>query len=121
VSEPKANKEKRNDLSATAVVRLAEPYIRLFHSPSREPFASVYTKYHWENWRVRSAEFGNWLSAMCYYRHGGVPSQRAIADAINTLAGRALFGDREIQVYVRMAGHGEAIYVNLDNSSWDAV
>ena len=120
-SKPTDEKGPEADLSATAIVRLAEPRIRLFHSPSREPFASLSTNGHCENWRVKSVEFGDYLSAMCYHDRGGVPSQRTIADAKNTLAGRALFEGPERQVYVRLAQQDGAIYLDLGNRSWEAV
>jgi hypothetical protein len=120
-SKTAEEKEHKQDLSGTAIVRLAEPRVRLFYSSDREPFASLWTKDHWENWRVKSAEFGDWLSAMCYHQYRGVPSQRAIADAKNTLAGRALFEGSETQVYVRLARQDGAIYLDLGSSSWEAI
>jgi len=120
----KASKSEsaEKSLSATAIVGLAEKaQLKLFHSPLREPYASLWVKDHWETWQIKSPAFEEWLSAMCYFQHGGVPCQQTLGAARNTLAGRALFGGPEERVYVRLSGHKGAIYVDLGNGSWQAV
>jgi hypothetical protein len=113
---------KRTDLSATGIIKLVEKaQLKLFHTPGGDAFASFYVKDHWENWPVKSPTFQNWVAAMCYYHHGAVPSQKAIADAKNTLAGRAQFSSPEERVHMRLAGSGDAIYLDLGNSSWEVV
>jgi len=95
--------------------------MRLFHTPAREAFVSFWVKDHLETWPVKSTAFENWLFAMCYHRHGAVPSQRAIAEAKSTLAGRALFSGPEQRVHIRVAGDNEAIFLDLGNGSWEVV
>ena len=109
------------DLSATGILRLAGDALTLFHTPAREPFASMWVKDHWENYRIKSPRFEDCLSAMCYHRYSAVPSHKVIADASSTLAGRALYGNSEKQIYVRLAGHDGAIYLDLGNDSWEVV
>jgi hypothetical protein len=43
------------------------------------------------------------------------------AEASSTLAGLALYASSEKQVYVRLANHEGAIYLDLANDSWEAV
>jgi hypothetical protein len=100
---------------------LAGEGVTLFHTPGREPFASLLIKDHWENHRIKSQGFEDCLSAMCYQRFSAVPSHKAIAEASSTLAGRALHASSKKQVYVRLAGHEDAIYLDLANDSWEAV
>jgi putative DNA primase/helicase len=116
-----ATKRGKPDLSATGIVRLATERLTLFHTPGREAFASICVKDHRETYRVKSPVFEEWLSAMCYHQYGVAPSQNAIAAARSALAGDALFASVEKQVYVRVAGHDEAIYVDLANDSWESV
>jgi len=58
---------------------------------------------------------------MCYHHNGAVPSQKAIAEAKSTFAGRAVFGNQEERIYVRLASHNGAIYIDLCDDSWVAV
>lgn len=111
-----------HDLSATGIVRLADVFlVKLFHTSAREPFASIYAKDHWENWPIRSPEFGDWLSANCFHHLGRAPSQKALADARATLSGRARYGSPEQQVHVRVAGYKGDIYLDLGNEHWETV
>jgi putative DNA primase/helicase len=114
-------KRTKTDLSATGILRLAGDALTLFHTPAREPFASLRVKDHWENYRIKSPRFEDCLSAMCYHRYGAVPSHKALAEASSTLAGNALYANSEKQIHVRLAGHGGAIYLDLANDSWEAV
>jgi putative DNA primase/helicase len=113
----------KKDLSATGLVKLAErASVKLFHTPGREPFASFWVKNHWENWPVKSSEFGEWFSSMCFHHLSAVPSQNALADARNVLSGRAMYGGNpEQRVHARLAGYDGAIYLDLGNASWEMI
>jgi putative DNA primase/helicase len=114
--------EKKKDLSATGIVRQADTMqVRLFHTPEGKAIASVYRKDHWENLAIKSAEFGEWLSSLCFHKLDAVPSERAIAEAKTALAGRAIYAGPETRVHSRLAGHGGAIYLDLVNSAWEMV
>src|SRR5271170_687826 len=113
---------KKPDLSATGIIKLLEKaQLKLFHTPGGETFASFYVKGHWENWPIKSPTFQNWVAAICYRHRDAVPSQKAIADAKNTLAGRAQFSSPEERVHMRLAGTDNAIYLDLGDSSWEVV
>jgi hypothetical protein len=114
--------EAKKCLSSAALVRITEVRrVRLFHTPEHAPFAVFFAKDHWENWPVKSPTFTEWLCAMCFHDYGMVPSQKAVSEALNTLAGRALFDSPEKKVHVRVAGNNDAIYLDLGNSSWEVV
>jgi hypothetical protein len=113
---------KKPDLSATGIIKLVEKaQLKLFHTPGGDAFASFYVKGHWENWPIKSPTFQNWVAATCYYHRDAVPSQKAIADAKNTLTGRAQFSSPEQRVHMRVAGADNAIYLDLGDSSWEVV
>src|SRR3982074_2103993 len=108
-----AKKSDEAHCSAKAIIKLVEETgIRLFHTPAREPYVSFYARDHWENCSAKSPTLKDWISAHCYNRKNFVPTQKALADVTSTLAGYAVFGSREKSVYVRMAGHEGAIYVD---------
>ena len=120
--ESEGEKTKKRDTSAKGILKLIERMqVQLFHTAKREAFASFWVRDHWENCRVKSAAFREWLSAMCHHNEGFVPAQKALAEVTNTLAGHAVFASPEEQVYVRLAEHNEAIYVDLANNLWEAV
>jgi hypothetical protein len=117
-----AQKSDKTDCSAKAIIKLVEETgIRLFHTPAREPYVSFYARDHWENCGAKSPALKDWVSALCYNRKNFVPTQKALVDVTNTLAGHAVYGSPEKSVYVRVAGHEGAIYVDLGNPSWEAV
>src|SRR6267142_405464 len=114
--------EKKTDLSATGIVRLAEKaQVKLFHTAGREAFASFWVRDHWENCLVKSTAFQVWLSGMCYHQEGGVPSQKALTEATNTFAADALYASPEKRVFVRIAEHNDEIYLDLGNDSWESI
>jgi hypothetical protein len=121
VEKSNENKKTKPDLSATGIVKLAKQGLTLFHTPGRESFARLWVNDHWETHPVKSPVFEQWLFAMCYHQYGVVPSQRAVTAARSVLAADALFAGDEKPVYVRVAGHGEAIYIDLANDSRESV
>lgn len=52
---------------------------------------------------------------------GKAPGAQAINDAVATIVARAVFAGREERVFLRVAGHGDAVYVDLCNEGWEAV
>ena len=113
--------ENKPDLSATGIVGLAKKGIVVFHTPSREPFASVWVKDHRETYRLKSSAFEEWLCAMCYHQYGKVPSQDAVVAARKMLSAEAIFNGDKRAVYVRVAGHEGSVYLDLANDHWESV
>lgn len=121
-ADEKAHGKSGPDVSAKGIVKLAgKQQIRLFHTPSREPFVTFSRGNHLENYLVKSAAFKEWLSAICYHQASFVPTERTLAEAINALAGEAVFGCQEKQVSVRLAECDGATYLDLGNDSWQSV
>src|SRR6266404_1262716 len=94
---------QKSRLSAAKIVGFLGKQLTLFHTPAREPFASLWVKEHWENYRIKSPKFEDCLSAVCYHRYGVVPNRKVIAEASSTLAGLALHASSEKQIFVRLA------------------
>src|SRR5690606_32570828 len=62
-----------------------------------------------------------WLRREYYDAHGKPPGAQAIQDALATLDAIAHFEGPTYPVYVRVAEHNDAIYVDLCDDAWRAV
>jgi hypothetical protein len=94
---------------------------RLFHTPDGEAHATIRIGEHEENWPVKSRRFDQVLRRRFYEVSGRAPSAQAITDARATIAARAVFDGPEMPVHLRVAGHENAVYVDLVNDRWEAV
>ena len=76
---------------------------------------------HTEHVPVRSRAFRRWL-AQCFYEvQVAAINSQSLADAICVLAARAVFKGDEHDVFVRLAGTQERVYLDLGNESRDVV
>ena len=76
---------------------------------------------HHEVLPLRGRAFRSWL-ARCYYEaEKGTPGAQALADATNVLEGQAVHDGPEAPVYVRLAQHEDAIYLDLADPDWRVV
>jgi putative DNA primase/helicase len=116
------HKTKNRYGSPAMIVRLTEILkLQFFHTPGQVAYASLFVKDHCETYRLKSSGFRELLSAMCFRGAGFVPRQNNLADALNTLAGKALYLGPEEQVHTRVAQHDGAVYLDLGNDSWEVV
>lgn len=106
---------------STQLVKLARARTELFHTPDGIAYATLEMGGHRETWSLRSHSFRRWLAREFYLRHGKTPSSQAIADALGVLEGDAVFGGPEIPVFIRLAEHEGAIYLDLADRDWRAV
>ena len=95
--------------------------VELFHTPAMEAYATVPVSGHRETWPLKSSGFRRWLVGRFYAVQGKAPRSQARQDAIVTLEAQAVYGGRERFVFMRLGGFGDAIYLDLANSSWEAV
>jgi hypothetical protein len=115
-------KTRKRDTSARAIVKLTERLnFQLFHTPGRVAFASIFVKDHRETYRLKSSGFKELLFALCFRGADLVPRQNNLADALNTLAGKALYDGPEEEVHTRVAQHDGAVYLDLGSESWEVV
>jgi hypothetical protein len=70
---------------------------------------------------VKAKPFRRWLQRLYYTRHGKAPGSQAIQDAIGVLEGKALFEATQRPIWVRVADHQGAIWLDLANDRWEAV
>ncbi len=105
---------------STKLVELARDIV-CFHAPDGVPYARLEHEGHHEVWPLRSGAFRAWLAGAFYHAHRGAAGGGAIRDALEVLAARAMFDGAETAVCVRVAGEGEAIYLDLGDPQWRAV
>lgn len=84
------------------------------------PYATIPVGGHLEHWPLGSAQWQRWLSGTAYILWRSGVSGTALRDATTTLCGRAA-GEAQHEVYVRIAAHGGAIYLDLGDAAWHAV
>jgi hypothetical protein len=108
---------------ATLLVELASTTegLDLFHSANGDAHALIPQGTHRECWPVRSTAFRRWLQRLYFEQAGSAPGGQAMQDALGVLEGFALFRGEEHEVHVRLAGHGDGIYLDLADEYWQAV
>ncbi len=107
---------------ATVLVDLAlKAGARLFHDPEQAAYATVPIGNRLETWPLKSKGFKRWLSRLFWLSSEKTPGGQAVADATAVLEGKAIFEAPEQAVYVRLAEHDGAIFLDLANKDWAAV
>jgi primase-polymerase (primpol)-like protein len=98
--------------------------VELFHTPGKhdaEAFATIEFDGHRETWPVRSQAFKYWALRRYREREGKTPSGTAVTDGMNAIAAAAIFDGGEHPVFVRIASHEGAVFIDLGDDSWSAV
>jgi hypothetical protein len=91
-----------------------------WHTPQREPFATVPVDGHFENWRIRSKDFRLWLAGQHYDEFGGAAGGQAMEDALRVLEMKALRGPA-YPAFLRIGECDGAVYLDLGGCDWRAV
>jgi hypothetical protein len=105
--------------SKTAEGEAAEA--ELFHTAKQEEYARIVVDDHLETWPLRSKAFRRYLRLLYYRATGKPPGSQAVQDAIELLAGIALFDRSQRPVFTRVAELDGAIWLDLANADWEAV
>ena len=105
---------------ATMLLDLAED-VEFFHTADDVAYARIERDGHHEVWPLGSKSLRAWLSRRFHQAYGRAAGGQALRDALDVLMGRALFEGSECPVYVRVAGDGNDIYLDLGDPLWQAV
>ncbi len=105
---------------ATMLLDLAT-HVEFFHTADGDAYARIELDGHHEVWPLGSKSLRAWLSREFYLQYGRAAGSQALKDALNVLLGRALYEGPESPVYVRVAGDGPDIYLDLGDPLWQAV
>ena len=93
----------------------------LFHTSDDESFARIPVNDHLETWAIRGGGFKKWLLHGFYKLQGKAPQSEIFSSTIKLLEAKALFDGPLRPVWVRLADHEGAIYLDLGNEKWEAV
>jgi hypothetical protein len=104
----------------TLLLELAED-IEFFHTPDRDPFASISVTGHLESFLVGGEEFSHFLLHRYYGSTSSVPPKQALEDVVRLFSARALFEGAEQAVFLRVAEYEGKIYLDLGDASWNVV
>jgi hypothetical protein len=107
---------------ATRLVELAtHSDAELFHAPDATPYATFSVDGSRQTHRLRSKSFRGWLASRLWEAEKKAPGSQAIQDALGVLEGMALYDGDERSVFVRLAEHDDAIYLDLGDETWQVV
>lgn len=119
--EKRADDDGPRKSQATLLAELAT-VSDLWHSSGQGvAYATIPVNGHRETWPIRSAGFKRWLARLYFDRCRSAPGAQAVADALAVLEGQSTFGGPEHPVFIRVAGHDGRLYLDLCNSTWQAV
>jgi len=105
---------------ATIAANMAADW-ELWHTPSKEAYATILVDSHKEHWPVRSQTFKRFLAKRFFEEQGRAINSDALAAAVNLLEANALFEGDEHLVGVRVAEYEGDVYLDLCNSVWQAI
>jgi hypothetical protein len=106
---------------ADILIVLAEKNVgELFHHRDRA-YADIAVGGHRETWQIRSSRFRQWLKRLYFSEQKKTPTFEAVQEAVDHVEAKALFEGQEREVYLRFAGHGNQIYIDLGGADWQAV
>jgi hypothetical protein len=115
-AKPRSIEEKR-----ASILEITSGTIELFHTPDKKTYATFTVGDHKETWHTRSREFRNWLQMQAYRLDGRPASTQALEEAIATYEAQAQFDGPELEVGVRLLGHGSNVYLDLADDAWQVV
>jgi hypothetical protein len=104
--------------------------VKLWHSLDGQGHASVLVDGHWEHYRIKSNAFEGWLRGeygrVNQVKVGNrwvpqVPGTQAVRDAMASLDGYAQRQGEPQEVWMRVGGDEEVIWIDLGRSDWSGV
>ena len=103
--------------SSQALIKLTDDF-NFFHAPDTKTYASVPINSHRENHNIRSKVFSRLLQGRYYKKYGKSLNKNALDEALNIFESKAMFEGEQHNVYVRVAGDGCHIYIDLGDKLW---
>ena len=91
-----------------ALMQLARK-LEFWHGPNGDAYVTIPRL---GNILVKNSDFRDWLAKRFWDARSQVPSRNGLDEVINTLAGRARFDGPEHPVFVRVAEHEGAVYLD---------
>jgi len=121
-SADEAAAEKGTDPTiADLLVEIAFDEAELCHDKDQNAYATIQVADHCETWPVRSRGFRLWLRRRLREEQDRSAHSEAVSTAIEEIEAKALFDEPEVEVYVRIAEHDGAIWLDLADEAWRTV
>ena len=77
---------------------------------------------HRETFALRGKRADQWLRYLYYCAYpGSAPGSQAVSDALNVLRSVAVFDGDVHTVHVRIAAHGDELYVDVGDDHWSII
>jgi hypothetical protein len=112
--------KKKRPTQADIIIARARENSELFHDGD-DSYATAKAGDHVETYPIRSRGFRRWLLRSYFEQVKESPNGEALGAAINTLEALAQFKGEERKVFVRIAGAGGKLYLDLCNTQWRVV
>jgi len=103
------------------VVDMVREHTTLFHDTDGRCFASVNVNGHVETYPVASHLFRIWLSGTYYRRTAAAIQSDTEKDVLRTIEAIARYEGEEHNTFLRLATHGDNIYLDLSDKDWRIV
>jgi hypothetical protein len=116
----RSGEDQPDPSQATKLVELAGS-AEYFHDRNGTGYADFEVNGHRETWRIKSEGFKRWLVQNYYKETGGAPNSEAIQSARNVLEAKANIDGPQREVFVRVGGLDDRLYLDLGDESWRAV
>lgn len=118
------NTKQRQEAIAAVKVKAETEALEFFHDPLHEAYATVPVPTpapHRETWRIRSRDFELWVKQSLYDAMECPPSMKLVREVLHEFEMHAVCRGLRHEVFVRVAEHGGAAYIDLVNDIWEAV
>jgi len=100
---------------------IAKEQCEFFHDKDKEPYAVFVANGCRQCYHLKSKGFREWLANELYKADETAAADNIINATINALTGQAKFDGEEKPVYMRVAKHEGAYWLDLCNDKWQAV
>ncbi|RPJ17194.1 MAG: hypothetical protein EHM37_01035, partial [Deltaproteobacteria bacterium] len=84
-------------------------------------YAIIKSEDRQQTWRVSSKEFKLWIQRLYFTKFGKMPGDAPVRTAINQFDGAGRFKGPTLDVHLRYAGSGGAVYIDLANDAWEQI
>jgi hypothetical protein len=114
--------EREEEQSTTErLLDIAKEQCEFFHDKDKEPYAVFIAHGVRQCYHLQSKGFREWLANELYKADDTAPADNILNATINALIGQAKFDGEEKSVYMRVAKHESAYWLDLCNDKWQAV
>lgn len=103
------------------IIDLAGKQVDFFHTADWETYAIIKSEDRQQTWRVSSKEFKLWIQRLYFTKFGKMPGDAPVRTAINQFDGAGRFKGPTLDVHLRYAGSGGAVYIDLANKAWEQI